>query len=312
MPQIVTLTVNPAVDKSANVDNVVPEHKLRCDRPRFEPGGGGINVSRAVKKLGGESVAYFAAGGPVGDMLTDLLLDEDVHATRLEINGAWTRENLVIYEESSGTQYRFGMPGPELNEEWSEYCLERLKAIDPAPDYIVASGSLPPGLPVDFYARVAETGKEMGSRVVVDTSKEALVRAAGTELFLLKPNLRELSQIAGRDLEEEDQQVEAARKLIERGKAEVVMVSKGAGGALLVTDDGSQHLRTPTVPIQSKVGAGDSTVAGVVLALARGMEVYDAVRFGMAAGAAAVMTPGTELCRREDAERLFEKIRSEN
>jgi 6-phosphofructokinase 2 len=152
----------------------------------------------------------------------------------------------------------------------------------------------------------------MGSRVVVDTSKEALARAAEAELFMLKPNLRELSQIAGRELEEEEQQIAAAGKLIERGKAELVMVSMGAGGALLVTKDGGEHLRTPTVPIRSKVGAGDSTVAGVVLALARGMEVREAVRFGMAAGAAAVMTPGTELCRREDAERLFEKIRSEN
>jgi 6-phosphofructokinase 2 len=311
MPRIVTLTVNPAVDKSASVDNVVPEHKLRCDRPRFEPGGGGINVSRAVKKLGGDSTAYFAAGEPAGDMLARLLADEGVNCRRLDVKGR-TRENLIVYEKTSGKQYRFGMPGPELDEAWAEYCLERLRAIDPAPEYIVAGGSLPPGLPVDFYARVAETGKEMGSRVVVDTSKEALARAAEAELFMLKPNLRELSQIAGRELEEEEQQIAAAGKLIERGKAELVMVSMGAGGALLVTKDGGEHLRTPTVPIRSKVGAGDSTVAGVVLALARGMEVREAVRFGMAAGAAAVMTPGTELCRREDAERLFEKIRSEN
>jgi 6-phosphofructokinase 2 len=309
MPEIATLTVNPAVDKSSSVENVMPEHKLRCGRPGFEPGGGGINVSRALKKLGGESLAAYVSGGPTGEMLRRLLEEEGVESMRLESEGGWTRENLTVYEHSSGQQFRFVFPGPELSVDWCDFCLGELKKIDPSPDYLVASGSLPPGTPDDFYARLASMGGEIGAKVVVDSSKQALKRSLEGRPFLIKPNLRELRQISGRELEEEKQQADAARELVEQGKVEIVVLSLGAAGALLVTSEGPERLRAPTVSIKSKVGAGDSTVAGIVLGLSRGMDIADAARFGIASGAAAVMTPGSELCRREDAEALFEELK---
>lgn len=306
MQAIATLTMNPTIDKGSSVEQVIPGRKLRCKPPRHEPGGGGINVSRAIHRLGGQSVALYTAGGATGHMLQDLLGDEGVINHRpIPIEGL-TRQNLTVLEESSEQQYRFGMPGPTLQDaEWQQ-CLDELAILEPKTGYIVASGSLPSGVPEDFYARVASSGREMDTRIIVDTSGKPLRLAAREGVYLLKPNLRELRQLAGRELDDEAQQEAAAREIVETGQSEVVVVSRGAGGALLVSSTGQKLLRSPTVPIRSRVGAGDSMVAGIVLALARGASLSDAVRFGVAAGAAAVMTPGTELCRREDVERLYE------
>jgi 6-phosphofructokinase 2 len=304
MSSIATLTVNPAVDKNSRVEQVLAEAKLRCDRPSREPGGGGLNVARAIQRLGGTAQAYYTAGGPIGEVLGGLLAEEGQEHHALPVSG-WTRENFIVYEGQSGQQYRFGMPGPELTEDEWRGCLERIETLEPAPDYLVASGSLPPGVPDDFYNRMARAAAQRGIRVVVDTSGKALRRGVQGHVFLVKPNVRELSELVGEDLAGEQQQLEAARALIEQGRCEVVVLSLGAGGALLITANGREHVRTPTVPIRSKVGAGDSMVAGIVLGLSRGLDLADAVRYGVAAGAAAVMTPGTELCRREDTERLF-------
>jgi len=305
----VTLSVNPALDKSANVDHVIAEHKLRCTAPRSEPGGGGINVARAIKQLGGEALALYTAGGPNGETLHALLDEADVTHRTLPIQG-WTRESFTVYETATTLQYRFNLPGPTLQEaEWRR-CLDIIAALDPQPNYFVASGSLPPGVPADFYAQVARVGRQLGARVIVDTSQAALRQAVQAGVFLIKPNLRELSHLAGRELQDEADQEAVAEEIVKNGGCEVLVVSLGAAGVLLVTQHGSSRLRAPTVPIRSKVGAGDSTVAGIVLGLARGLSLTDAVRFGVAAGAAAVMTPGSELCRRDDTERLYERMRT--
>lgn len=308
MKHVTTLTVNPTIDRNTRVEQVRPERKLRCERPRREPGGGGVNVSRAIHRLGGTSQLLYLGGGPTGDMLEHLLTREGLTSRRLSTEG-WTRENLIVYENRSGQQFRFGMPGPEVREEEWQRCLQELSALDPAPDYLVASGSLAPGIPDDFYRRVARVGEEIGARLIVDTSGEALRRLKGAGAFLLKPNVKELRDLVGEELRDEDEQVEAAQSLIREGCCSVIVLSLGAGGALVVTAKGSEPLRAPTVPIRSKVGAGDSMVAGIVLGLAREMDLLDAVRFGVAAGAAAVMTEGTELCTREDTERIYERMR---
>jgi 6-phosphofructokinase 2 len=304
MPGIVTLTLNPAVDKSAIVDRVVPEWKLRCASPRYEPGGGGINVSRAIHRLGGESVAFHTAGGPYGQQLQDLLDQEglDHHAIALE---GWTRESFTVYETSTGQQYRFGMPGPNLRDrEWNR-CLTELSRVDPRPAFIVASGSLPPGVPKDFYGRLTRVARDLGAKMILDTSGEPLVLGLLEGVFLIKPNLREFRELSGNEIRDESECVNLAREIVRTGQSEVVVVSLGAGGAILVWRDGAEYLRAPTVSIKSRVGAGDSMVAGMVLSLARGHPPPEAVRFGVASGAAAVMTPGTELCHRQDAERLY-------
>jgi 6-phosphofructokinase 2 len=305
MEAIVTLTLNPAVDTSTAVANVSPDHKLRCSAPRHDPGGGGINVSRAIRHLGGDSLAIYPAGGPTGEHLRALLEREQVRQAPVPVR-AWTRENLYVLEEATRHQYKFIMPGAALEEgEWHR-CLEALERLPENPAYVVASGSMPPGVPADFFARVARLARRLGSRFVLDTGQPAFGLALREGIYLAKPNLHELCELAGRDLADEPRQAEAALELVHGGRCEVVVLSLGPGGALLATAEGTERLRAPSVRVRSRVGAGDSMLAGVVLALARGMALRAAVRYGIAAGAAATLNPGTQLCAREDVERLFD------
>ncbi len=309
MQSILTLTMNPSIDKSSDVEHVVPERKLRCKPPRYEPGGGGINVSRVIHELGGQSALLYTAGGHSGQMLRELLDQEGLDHHPVQVEG-WTRENLTVFEESTSQQFRFGMPGPILQDKEWDRCLIQVAEFDPKPDYIVASGSLPPGVPKDFYVRVACLARDMGARMIVDTSGEPLSLTLREGVFLIKPNLRELKELAGRENEDESHPEDLARQIVDSGQSEVVVVSLGAAGAMVVSREGFEHFRAPTVSIKSKVGSGDSMVAGIVLSLARGLSLKEAVSFGVAAGAAAVMTPGSELCRREDVERLYRQVSS--
>jgi 6-phosphofructokinase 2 len=305
--KIITLTMNPAIDKSSSVDRVVAEWKLRCDPPSNEPGGGGINVSRAVRKLGGDSLALYAAGGLSGGMLRDLLDKEGLKHQQITISGI-TRESLSVLEKSTNLQYRFNMPGPTfLEEEW-QYCLKEISRLLPGVEYLVASGGLPPGVPLDYYGRLAKTANKESVRMILDTSGIALRLALEEGVFLIKPNLREFSELTGLERTDEVEEEQRARALVTGGRSQIVVISLGAAGVLVASDEGIERIPAPVVPIISKVGAGDSTVAGIVLALARGLSRPEAVRFGVAAGAAAVMTPGSELCRREDVERLYQQI----
>ncbi len=306
MPSIVTLTLNPAVDKNSEVQQVVAERKLRCEEPEYHPGGGGLNVARAIAELGGDVAAYWTCGGAIGQLLRQLLDDEEVAHTPIEIE-AQCRENLIVYERSSELQYRFGMPGAPLKPDEIEACIDMLRAIDPPPDYLVLSGSLPPGVDDALYAKVA-SAMPSSCRVVLDTSGVPLQHGLDAPIYLVKPNMRELGQLAGQEVKDDSQIRDVACSLIDQAKVEAVVTSLGSGGAVLTTADEHRHVRAPTVSIRSKVGAGDSMVAGLVLALSQGKLLADALRFGVAAGSAAVMTGGTELCRREDAERLFREM----
>jgi 6-phosphofructokinase 2 len=246
-------------------------------------------------------------GGAIGQLLRDLIQDEGICHHPLPIKGM-TRVNLTVLEEASGQQFRFVMPGPELKEEEWQHCLKEVIKTENKPAYVVASGSLPRGVPTDFYGRLANLVQEIGSRFIVDTSGEALQAAAKQGVYLLKPNMRELAHLAGHEIENRSQQEKVVQAIINEGQAQAVIVSLGAAGALLVSDELSERIPAPTVKIRSKIGAGDSMVAGIVLALARGETLRQAALYGVAAGAAAVMTPGTELCRQEDTERLYEQL----
>jgi 6-phosphofructokinase 2 len=307
MKQILTITLNPTIDMSSSVENVFPEHKLRCAPACNEPGGGGLNVARAIHKLGGHAHALYFCGGPTGIVLRALLDDAQLEHDGVAIRG-WTRESVTILETATRQQYRFVMPGPTFTEAEWHGARERIAKMEVMPELVVASGSLPPGVPNDFYAQLARIVRERGSRFILDTSGPALSAAVQAGVFLIKPSLRELRTFAGNDLEDEIEQEKAAAGIVANDGAEVVVVSLGAAGVLVVSPAGCERLRSPTVPVRSKVGAGDSMVAGIVLGLARDYTLRDAVRFGVAAGAAAVMMPGTGLCRREDTERLLQQI----
>ncbi|MCE0523885.1 MAG: 1-phosphofructokinase family hexose kinase [Methylacidiphilales bacterium] len=307
MKSILTVTMNPAVDVGASVMHVYPEHKLRCQQVRNDPGGGGINVSRAIKKLGGDSTAMYFCGGPTGQMLRTLLDAEDLDQRPITTE-RWTRQDVTISEIATGQQYRFIMPGSALAEgEW-HLVLDMLDALDAFPDFVVASGSLPPGVPLDFYGQLARLVRNKGSLLIVDTSGQPLKSALEAGVYLIKPSLRELKQLNESSLDHEADQEEAAMRIIHSDGCKAVVVSLGPAGVLLATPEGCVRMRSPNVPVRSKVGAGDSMVAGLALGLARDYLLQDAIRFGVAAGAAAVMNPGTELCRREDAEKLYDRM----
>ena len=307
MKNIICITLNPSIDKSSSVEHVAAERKLYCQTPQFEPGGGGINVSRAIKKLGGTSTLFYTQGGLSGQLLNNLVKEEGINHQSISINGA-IRENLIILETSTGYQFRFGMPGPEIHEDEWRRCLDEIFRIKPKSDYIVASGSLPRGVPHDFYGRIAFLGKKIGARVIIDAPSHTLKPALQEGVYLIKPNIREFRELFDEEIKEEPRIKEKAREIVKTGQSEVVVISLGAAGVITAFDKTVRHITPPTVPVISKVGAGDSMVAGIVLSLSRGMPVYQAVKFGVAAGTAAVMTPGTELCKREDTERLYKEM----
>jgi 6-phosphofructokinase 2 len=308
MPSILTLTMNPALDVFLEAPRLKPSAKLRCAKPRYIPGGGGINVSRAIRRLGGESIALFPAGGSVGHRLIELLARESIATNVVQI-AEETRENVNVVEADTGLEYRFIVPGPDVGiEEW-KHVLRAIRSVAPRPDYLVASGSLPPGVPVDFYARLATLSHELGARLVVDTAGEPLRYAGGEGTFLIKPNVRELMTLTADGALSDAAVAGAAQSLIQAGRCEVVVVSAGGGGAIIADGHGTRRIPAPVVPIGSRVGAGDSMVAGITMALANGSSLDEAVMFGVAAGSAAVMTHRHELCRLEDTERLFNDVR---
>lgn len=303
MTKIVTLTMNPALDIATSTDQIVPERKLRCDTPRYDPGGGGINVARAVHALGVDALAVFPAGGAAGNLIGHLLYQEGVEYKAIPITG-FTRESLNVIEREHGAQYRFILPGPEIGSLDQQLCLDELSTAAADATYIVASGSLPLGVPDDFYSRVAGLARRQGKRLVLDTSGPAL-KGAGDGVYLLKPSLIELESLVGRPIRGEREEEQAARELIEQNRCEVAVVSLGARGAILASKDAIERLPSISVAAKSAVGAGDSMLAGVLVGLTRGLSLREAACFGIAAGAAALLAAGTQLCRLYDVERFY-------
>lgn len=306
MPSIITITLNPAIDKSTSIAELAPDKKMRCSPPVFEPGGGGVNVARAIKKLGGDANAVYFAGGYTGKFFKQLLDKEEVNSSVIEIAGH-TRENLVVLDKKNNRQYRFGMPGPEIAEqEWKQL----LKVLDEfsGVSFIVASGSIPTGIPDDIFARISTIAKKKNAKFIADTSGPALKHTLQEGVFLLKPNLGELSSLAGKEWIDINEVEATARQIINENKCEVIVVSMGEAGAVLVTANETARVTPPAVERKSTVGAGDSMVGGIVLSLSKGWPLVQAVQFGVACGTAATMNPGTELCRKEEAEKLYYMI----
>lgn len=307
MTQIITVTPNPAVDLSTSVSKLEPFSKLRCTPPQRDPGGGGINVARVIKRLGGDVAAIFPAGASTGQLLRGLMDREGVRSIATPTLEE-TREDFTVFEEATRRQYRFVLPGARLREEEWQICLEELAALDPQPDFIVASGGLPPGVPEDFFGRVASRAKASGAKVVVDTSGPPLKAALLEGVYLIKPNLREFLELTGVHSSDDQTLTEAGRILIAQGFVKLIALTLGSEGALLIGEH--YALRADGLPIRptSVVGAGDSFLAAMVLSLARQDSLEIALRYGVAAGSAALLNPGTELCRSEDVQRLVQQV----
>lgn len=310
MPHIVTVTMNPALDIHTTVPRLMDTEKMRCGRPRYDPGGGGINVARAALRLGATTTAVIVSGGYTGQRVESLLVDDglDIHAIRVDEP---TRESLVIVDEHNGECYRFVLPGPYLQPDDELRCLQTVNDCAASASHLVVSGSLPPGCSPGFFGAVARIADHHGCVLVVDTNGAALPWVTGA--YLIKPSVRELRDCVGTPLPDRASQVAAARKLIGRHISQAVVVSRGAAGALVVTADEDHDVAgVPVAPgVGTGVGSGDSMVAAITVALTRGWSLVDAVRYGAAAGAAAMLTPGTEPCRADDVDRLYGRAADE-
>ena len=309
MSAIITVTFNPALDKSTSMASLIPDKKLKCTKPVCEPGGGGINVARAIKKLGGDAIAVYLAGGCNGERINELLTGEKIKQVVIDTAES-TRENLIVEDTCTHKQYLFDMPGPTVSEKEWQNCLNAIDNIQDAA-YIIASGSIPQGVPTDIFAKLALIARKKNARFIVDTADEALKHALKAGVYLIKPNLRELGLLVGR----EDIGVEsigaAAKQIINKWNCEVVVVSMGEFGALLVTKTFELPIMPPKVKMESTVGAGDSMVAGIVLGLAANKTLTEAVRYGVACGTAATMQTGTELCSKTNADHLYAIMQNE-
>lgn len=307
MPAVETLTLNPSVDLLGETEAVVPRHKLRTQVIQVEPGGGGINVARALLNLGECAQAVFPAGGSSGEEFVRLLEEEGIDSRAIPVSGE-TRYSIAVRERSTGDQYRFVGSGDPLREAEWRACLEALVE-PPTTDFVVLSGSFPPGVPHKFTSELSARLREVNSRLIVDTSGDHLFAAVDAGVFLLKPNRKELAALVGFEGDPANlDYAEAAREVVGRG-VEALVVSLDADGAFFTTQSGEEGLvPSPEIDVVSTIGAGDSTVAGMVVGLVRGYSVLDAVRFGVAAGAATCLRAGSALCTSEDTERIFQRI----
>lgn len=306
---IVTLTLNPALDKSIQVEQLVAEKKMRCQPLQMEAGGGGINVSKAIKELGGQSLAVFPSGGMEGRRIEELLVESGIEIQPTAIAHA-SRESFNVTELSTGKQYKFIMPGPALQENEIKSLLTKLQQVKEI-SFFVVSGSMPPGLTEDHFAEIMKIARDKKARLIVDTSGPFLKKALEAGVFLLKPNLTELCFLAGKEYLEINEIEAAAHSIINQGLCENMVVSMGPSGAMLITQRRSLHIPAPAVKKISTVGAGDSMMAGIIWMLERGAGIEDAVKFGIACGTAATVDTGQGLFKAKQAHLFFDWIRSQ-
>ncbi|MGR3479155.1 1-phosphofructokinase family hexose kinase [Salipiger marinus] len=301
MTDILTITLNPALDLSTTTDHVVPGLKLRCDPVAADPGCGGINVARVAAELGGSARAFVALGGPTGERLAAALEDLGLPMVRMQSPGE-TRESLAVHDRTTGGQFRFVMPGPDWMPNDVDEALRAIACAVPPGGIVVLSGSQPPGVPVEFPTRLCAALAERGARIIVDTSGPVLARLAqGTDPApaVLRMDSAEAEELAGRDLVSRADSAGFAAELVARGAAERVIVARGPDGSVMAGPDGLWQVDAANVTVLSAVGAGDSFVGAFAFGLAEGRPAPEALALGAAAASATCTTPGTQLCTRD-------------
>ncbi len=304
---IITVTLNPAIDQTLVLDRFAAGDTLRVKSSRFDPGGKGINVSRVVRELGGASVAMGFAPGGLGRFIEQTLKAQGVECDFVRTKGE-TRTNITILDESRHLHTILSDPGPRTDVRYVEELLSKLRKRLRANDWLVVAGSIPPPLAPEIYAEIISLGQEQWVHTVLDADGPALAAGLSARPHIVKGNRRELERLLGRHLDDEESTLRAAREL--RAMAvRITVVTRGREGAIAVTDDGSWRGLAPRVRAVSAVGSGDAFLAGVVFTLSRGGTMEEALRLGVAAGTACVLTPGTELCHRREVDLLEPRVK---
>ena len=309
MIKILTVTLNPALDITTAVEGLISGIKLRCRAPRIDAGGGGVNVSRAIAKLGETSLAFLALAGSTGETLRRILETEGIEHECFEAEGD-TRQSFIVHEEASGEQYRFILPGPCWSEAVFEAFIERLGQMIKPADHVVVSGSMPPGVADDAAERIVQLAASLNARVVADISGPALTalsQGTSNRSLTLIMNENVAAELAGGHLDV-PKAVDFCRPLVDHGAAETAIVTLAETGAVAVSDSEAWRVVPPDMDVVSKVGAGDSFAAGLVIGLYKAWPLSRALTYAMASAASAVTTPATELCTTEGTEACIESV----
>jgi len=307
MSSILTVTLNPCIDLGTSVQRVVAGSKLRCAAPTVEPGGGGVNVARAIRKLGGESTALIVVGGATGQRL-ELLLDSEGIKTHPVQTRHETRQSFAVTDSTTGEQYRFSLPGETVEPQVAKQVQTEICDATQKDAFVVFSGSVSPGLSADYYSALVDLLAPKTDRVIIDTSGpvlDHLIASPSRPILLLRMDRKEALGAAGLAAETTEASADFAKGLIARGVAKIIVIGQGAKGSLMVTKDQKLFCAPPIVPVRSTIGAGDSFVGAVTLSLYRGLSPQDALQMGVAAATATVLTEGTALCRLTDVKRLL-------
>jgi 6-phosphofructokinase 2 len=303
---IATVTLNPSLDEYIIVDGLMVDETNRWVGRRRYAGGKGIDVSRAIHEMDDVTIAYGFIGGPNGRLLEILLDEEGVLFSLTPINQE-TRTNFIISDRKTGYQTLIGAPGPRITKKELERFCKKLREARPSPDMLVIGGSVPPGAPETIYYDIIMDAKSRGIRSILDVADQWLVEGVKAKPYLIKPNVHEAERLLGRGLPDEEAIITAAVELLDTG-IEIVVISRGNEGFIAASNKNLYKVIAPKVKVRSAVGAGDCAVAGLALRLSRNEPLIEACRMAGAMGAAAVLTPGTELCRRADVERLLAKV----
>jgi 1-phosphofructokinase len=304
---IITLTLNPAIDQTLVLSKFVAGDTVRVKSSRYDPGGKGINVSRVLNELGGESVAMGFAPGGLGRYIEQTLQAQGITCDFVYTDGE-TRTNITILDESRHLNTILSGPGPVTRSQHLDQLRTRLRSRLRRGDWLVVAGSIPPPLQPAVYAEIMTEAGKAGAHTVIDADGDVLAAGVSAHPEMVKGNRRELERMLGRRLGDEESTLGAAKEVRKMG-VHTVLVTRGREGAVAVRDRTRIRGVAPRVRAVSAVGSGDALLAGVVLTLSRGGNLEDALLLGVAAGTAAVLTPGTETCRRREVDILLPRVK---
>lgn len=304
---ILTITLNPSLDRVIWVDKLQKDDSIRIQQEKHYAGGKGIDASRVIKTLGGDTVATGFLGSFNGLHLEGLLLNEGVTCDFVKIKGE-TRSNVIIFDSEDNGHIALNSKGPEITAYDLAILFEKINNLKEKPSMVIMGGSIPKGLNASLYAQIIHVFREQGIKVALDADNEALKQGLKAHPYMIKPNEHELARLIGREVNTREELIEAAKDLMSEYKLEVIMISRGSKGLIIMNKDEAYELAPPKIKANSTIGSGDSTLAAFLLGQEQGKPLLESGQMGVAAGAATAMSPGVELVDIQDYAQIYGKV----